>query len=242
MVQDYIALDLETTGLNPSRDRILEIGAVRVKNGCVEETYSTLVDCNMNIPAHITSLTGISNEMLEDARQRGTAAGVEEAVKKLADFCGELPLLGHNIRFDYSFVKQTAVNIGIGFEKDGIDTLRIAREFLPELPSRSLEALCGYYKIAAEEHHRAAADAVSAAKLYHKLAEEFENAEAKAFFPQKLLYRAKKQSPATKFHEMSRVNAKKIKKYFMRPQKGRLFAPEIPAPTSKSRGSSGDSY
>lgn len=201
MIQDYIALDLETTGLNPARDHILEIGAVKVKNGAVDEIYSTLVDCKISIPPHITALTGISNEMLEAGKLEGTAKEPEQAVRELVDFCAKLPLLGHNILFDYSFVKQAAVNLGIHFEKDGVDTLKISRKFLPDLPSRSLEALCSHYQIMAKEHHRAVEDALSAAELYRRLADEFENGEMELFLPQKLIYRVKKQSPITKFQK-----------------------------------------
>lgn len=217
MIQDYVALDLETTGLNPVRDRILEIGAIKVKNGCEAERYATLVDCRMSIPEHITGLTGITNEMLEDARAAGKAPKAEEAVAALAEFCEDLPLLGHNISFDYGFVKQNAANCGIPFEKEGIDTLKIAKIYLNHLPSRSLEALCEYYQIDIETHHRAVEDAKAAAKLYERLFGEYknltegiseENRGTKGrdiipgvFFPQKLIYTIKKQSPITKIQK-----------------------------------------
>lgn len=201
MIQDYVALDLETTGLQPTRDRILEIGALKIKNGCVVDAYATLVDCGTVIPTHITLLTGIRNEMLEQARSQGKAPKAPEAVRMLAEFCEDLPLLGHNILFDYGFVRQCAVNSGISFEKDGVDTLKIARKFLAELPSKSLEALCRHYDIQAEEHHRAVEDARSAARLYEKLAEEFDENGEHVFLPQKLTYSVKKQCPATKFQK-----------------------------------------
>lgn len=201
MIQSYVALDLETTGLNPARDRILEIGAVKIKNGREEGTFSTLVDVRMAVPEHIRRLTGIDNEMIEEARVSGRLMETEDAVRTLIAFCEELPLLGHNILFDYSFVKQAAFNTGQEFEAMGVDTLKIARRFLHDLPSRSLEALCAYYGIDAKEHHRAAEDAYTAAKLYEKLAEAFEEGEERHFCPEMLLYRAKKQCPATKIQK-----------------------------------------
>ena len=129
----YIALDLETTGLSPKSDRILEIGAARVLNGAVEARYSTLINPRMEIPAKITELTGITQEMVKEMPE------IKEAVPELLAFCGDLPLLGHNIMFDYSFVKHSAVNCGFAFEKEGIDTLKISRALLAGLPSRSLQ-------------------------------------------------------------------------------------------------------
>lgn len=218
MIQDFVALDLETTGLNPVRDRILEIGAIKIKNGCAVAEYATLVDCQMNIPAMITGITGITNEMLEQARCEGKAPKAAQAVEELVEFCEDLPILGHNISFDYGFIKQNAVNLGIPFEKDGIDTLKIAKIYLSDLPSRSLEALCAHYGIGSETHHRAVEDAKAAAELYGKLIQEWECVMEQVrrekgegqfvsqelpgvFRPQKLIYTVKKQSPITKIQK-----------------------------------------
>ncbi len=200
MISDYVALDLETTGLNPASDRILEIGAVRIKGGQVEASYSTLVDCVIPIPKKATEITGISNETLQKARSRNDIMTAEAAVEQLIYFCEGLPLLGHQILFDYCFIRQAAANMGREFKKEGVDTLRIARKYLPHLPSKSLESLCTYYKIE-EQHHRALADARAAAALYGRLAEEFDNGEKEDFLPQEMMYRVKKQSPATKFQK-----------------------------------------
>lgn len=127
MIENYIALDLETTGLHPSEDRILEIGAVKVVNGEITDCYETLVNPGMAISPRIQALTGINDAMA------ATGKDTKTAVTELIDFCGDLPLLGHNILFDYSFVKKNAVNLGLTFEKDGVDTLKIARALLPDL-------------------------------------------------------------------------------------------------------------
>ena len=86
---------------------------------------------------------------------------MEEAVKGLLEFCEERPLLGHNLMFDYSFVKHSAVNMGMPFEKQGMDTLKIARVLLPDLESRSLQSLRQYYQIPQQEAHRALEDALT---------------------------------------------------------------------------------
>jgi len=191
MRQTFVALDLETTGLNPSSDRILEIGAVKVINGQVCETYETLINPGMRISSRIEELTGISNEMVIN----GIAPG--EAVRKLVDFCEGFPLLGHNILFDYSFVKRAAVNLNLTFEKKGIDTLKIARNLLPDLESRSLECLCSHFHITQGRAHRAVNDAYAALELYRILKERFPESSEELFEPKELVYKVKKQSSIT---------------------------------------------
>lgn len=191
MIHTYIALDLETTGLSPSDDRILEIGAVKIVEDRETEVFSTIVDPGREVTPRIQELTGISSEM--------AAGGMEyrEAVRRLVEFCGELPILGHNILFDYSFVKRAAVNQNLSFEKEGVDTLKIARRLLPDLEHRSLEYLCTYYRISQERRHRAEDDARSARYLYERLRQEFPDCPGEVFLPGPLVYQVKKQSPIT---------------------------------------------
>lgn len=191
MTDSFVALDLETTGLNPKTDRILEIGALRIVNGCVEGQIKQLVDPQMEIPKRVTQLTGITGEMTQGQPQGA------EAVKALVDFCGDLPLLGHNIIFDYSFVKHQAVNNGLDFEKQGIDTLRIARALLPDGESKSLTALCGRYAIERAAEHRAFDDAQATWELYRILWEESGDGNEVLFEPKPLIYRVKRQGPMT---------------------------------------------
>lgn len=191
MSECLIALDLETTGLNPKKDHILEIGAAKICDGTIVDTYSVFVNPGMKIPEFIVNLTGITDEMAKD----GLSA--REAVKGLIDFVGDGELLGHNILFDYGFVKQNAVNFDLEFEKDGIDTLGIARKFLAELPSRSLESLCAHYGIHQEKRHRAYEDAISAYRLYERMKKEFETVSPGAFWAKPLIYQVKKESVIT---------------------------------------------
>lgn len=191
MMNEYVALDLETTGLEAKKDRIIEIGAVKVKDGVVTEEYGTLINPRMEIPERITALTGISSEMTEGMPY------IEEALRHLTEFCENLPLLGHNIMFDYGFLKHNAVNLGMTFEKEGLDTLKIARTLLPQLPSRSLQNLRAYYQIEQEEAHRALEDAKTTYRLYERLKEEFGEKNAELFVPAPLIYKVKKQGPIT---------------------------------------------
>jgi DNA polymerase-3 subunit alpha (Gram-positive type) len=191
MIYDYIALDVETTGLNPAKDRLLEIGAARIVNGKVCETYSTLINTGIPIPAKIQTLTGITDEMQKDGKR------VDKVIPEFVEFCGDLPVLGHNVSFDFSFLKQNAVNLKLSFEKEALDTLKIARKVLPELPSRKLPDLCAYYHVDPGHSHRALDDALAAHELLWKMWEEFREKAPEAFEKKPLAYAAKKQSPIT---------------------------------------------
>lgn len=191
----YVVVDLETTGLQPARDRILEIGAWKVINGKITEKFWEYVNPQMEISERISELTGISNEMVQDART------ISEILPEFVAFCDGMDLLGHNILFDYSFLKQQAVKMKIPFEKNGIDTLKIARVLLPELESRSLGALCEYFQIPLTHAHRAYYDALATSHLYEKLKERAVDGQESVFEPKELLYKPKKQSPITEFQK-----------------------------------------
>ena len=189
--QDYVSVDLETTGLNPKIDKIIEIGMVIVRNGQVEQEYSTLVNPYQQLRPETVELTGIRDEMIANAPD------VETAVRGFLDFCGGLPLLGHNILFDYSFIKQAAINARLDFEKEAWDTLKIARKALPDLESRSLEALCGYYQIPREHAHRAMDDVLETLALFRKLEEGFSEDHPEWFAAAPLKAKMKREVPAT---------------------------------------------
>lgn len=187
---NYVAFDIETTGLNPKYDKIIEIGAVRVRDGEPAETFSTFVNPAKSLPARIVELTGICDDDV------AAAPYIEEILEAFLQFVGDDVLLGHNILFDYSFVKKAAVNQKRAFEKQGIDTLRIARQFLGDLESRQLGFLCDHYQIALDAH-RALNDAVAAHRLYGILAREYGGQESGIFQPRQLIYTVKKESPST---------------------------------------------
>lgn len=188
MIQDYTAIDIETTGLDPKLEKMIEVGAVKVRNGQITDCFESLVQPGRKLSETITKLTGITDETLKGAPEP------KEVIPKLLDFLGEDILLGHSIMFDYSFLKRAAVNLGFAFEKKGIDTLKIARAKLQNLESRRLDFLCNYYKIP-HQAHRAMEDAKAASILYGKLAEEFY--EERLFTPVTLVYKAKREGPIT---------------------------------------------
>lgn len=191
MIKDYVAVDLETTGLYPKQDRIIEIGALRVRKGEVVETFSSFINPLQRLTDRVTQITGIRDEDLKEAPT------LEDIWKEVFDFLGDDILLGQRILFDYSFLKRIAVNHGFSFERNGIDTLKIARKYLASLESRTLSGLCQYYHIPIRAH-RALEDARATHILYQNLVSDFETEEPDAVFcPQPLLYKVKKESSIT---------------------------------------------
>lgn len=191
ILENYVAIDLEMTGLNAKRDSILEIGAVRVRNKKIEAEYQAMLHPHLELPDEVIELTGITNEMAAGGRE------LDEVFPEIMEFCGDLTLLGHNVIFDYGFLKQAAMNRDVKFEREGIDTLKIARKFLPKDQKKTLQALCDCYGIQREHSHRALDDAKAARELYEILESAYEAAKPGAFSPYPLIYKAKKQSPAT---------------------------------------------
>lgn len=191
MINTYISIDLETTGLNPKKDKITEIGAIKVVDGKTVDTFSTLVNPGRKLEQRIIDLTGIQDSELENAPY------IEEVIPKLMDFFEDMPLLGHSILFDYSFLKKAAVDQKLPFEKKAIDTLKIARKYLADLEHRNLDYLCAYYQIP-HHAHRALADAEATSVLYQKLAELFYAEDEPLFRPEQMIFKVKRDTPATK--------------------------------------------
>ena len=190
-ITELIAVDLEMTGLQVKTDRILEIGAVRLCQGRIVDTFQTFVNPHRKIDARITELTGITPEMVADAPEAG------EALQKFLAFEKDAPLLGHNVIFDYGFLKQQAVNQGITWNREAIDTLKIARKVLKEPEKKSLESLCEYFHIRREHAHRAVDDAKATAELFLLLQDAYQEKEPGLFVPKPLNYKVKKQGPLT---------------------------------------------
>ena len=191
MLKSYIAFDLETTGLSPQEHEIIEIGALKVREGKVVDRFMEFVHPDKPITPMITNITHITNDMVAGARS------CPEVIHDFLSFCEDDVLIGHNVMFDYSFVKCSAVREGLTFEKMGIDTLKIARKVHTDFESKSLGALCDYYHIENPAAHRAYYDALATAKLYQTLAHYFENEDPSLFKPQQLTYKIKKVQPAT---------------------------------------------
>lgn len=154
MPEKYIAVDTETTGLNAGRDRIIEIGAVKVKGRTVVDSYSCLVNPGRTLHPRIVSLTGISDDML---------SGEEDISKVLPEFLrwfDGVPMVGHNLRFDIGFLKAEAASIDECFpDVSTYDTMHLSRKLFPQERRHRLVDLIQRFDIADHEEHRALSDA-----------------------------------------------------------------------------------
>ena len=149
----YIAFDIETTGLDPMYDEIIEIGAIKIENGKEIETFSTLIKPEYEINDFITELTGITNEMVQNAPK------INEVLTRFMDFIKDSIILGHNINFDINFIYDNLINEDMHpITNDFIDTLRLSRRLLPELKHHRLSDLANYYNIDTTGSHRSLTD------------------------------------------------------------------------------------
>jgi DNA polymerase-3 subunit alpha (Gram-positive type) len=161
-----VVLDFESTGLNTGKARIIEIGAVKLEGGTVTDSYDQLVNPGEALGPRITEITGISDSMLEG---QPTAA---EALPKLLEFIGDLPIAAHNAHFDGSLLKAELARLGLTCSVPVLDTLAYARRIYPQLKSFRLAALCKHLGVSLKNAHRAVHDATATA---HCLARMFED-------------------------------------------------------------------
>jgi DNA polymerase-3 subunit alpha (Gram-positive type) len=199
-MNDYIVLDIETTGLSPEYNKITEISAIKIIGGQIDETYEQLINPETMIPKEITAITGINDEMVQNQPT------ISEVMVDFTNYCEDYVLIGHNIIFDYSFLKFNAMNSGLSFEKRGIDTLFIAKKYLGNLKSRSLSALCDYYQITRDQQHRAYDDALATYKLFQILEEYYKEEEYKIFEPKPLQWKPRKVEGITNRQELYLVS------------------------------------
>ncbi|MCX6030209.1 MAG: exonuclease domain-containing protein [Chloroflexi bacterium] len=162
MPRTFVALDLETTGLNPDRDAIIEVGAIKFRDDEPVDRLTTLVNPGRPIPYEIQQLTGISNEDVLGQPRFDQVAG------PLMRFVGSLPVVGHSVSFDLGFVRAR----GLLNDNVGLDTWELATILLPNLPGYSLRALAGRFALSIPGQHRAADDATTTGHLFLRLCEQ----------------------------------------------------------------------
>ena len=159
-----IVLDTETTGLDYTRERIIEFAAVRLENGKIVDEYQTLINPHQHIRKSSMAIHGISEDMVKDAPTE------EEALPKILEFIGDYPIVAHNAIFDYSFLNEAKKRVmGAPLENPRIDTQAMFKEIAPDLESHGLEALTQRFNVELNNHHRAMADTMGLALAYPKL-------------------------------------------------------------------------
>lgn len=159
----YIVYDFETTGFNPSEAEPIEIAAIALENGEISDRFSSLIKPQKTIPPHITKLTGIDNQMVENAPAK------EKVAKRFKAFIGTSPRIAHNAHFDESFLKAF---VKAPPQVDVCDTLELAYFIRPDLPSASLASLIELYRIKNEGQHRALNDVEMTIEVMHRLFSE----------------------------------------------------------------------
>ena len=158
----FVVFDIETTGFSPLKNRIIEIGAVKVQNGQIIDRFSEFVNPEVPIPFRIEKLTSINDEMVMNAPTR------DVIIPKFLEFCEGCVLVGHNVSFDISFINQNCKELGISAEFTTVDTLGISRVFFPLQSKHTLDAVAKTLNISLEHHHRAVDDAECTALIFLK--------------------------------------------------------------------------
>ena len=161
----YVVFDLETTGFSSIKDKIIEIGAVKVENGVITDKFSTFVNPKVPIPFEITNLTGITDDMVMEAPD------IETILPQFLEFVGDAVLVAHNASFDVSFIEQNCRYQDITPDFTSVDTVAMARILLPTLSKFKLNVVANALHISLENHHRAVDDAGATAEIFVKFVE-----------------------------------------------------------------------
>jgi len=169
----FAVIDVETTGLSPRRNKLIEIHALRIDKKGKTKTFSSLINPGTSIPSFITRLTGITNDMVADSPP------VSEVITNLANFLSEDDIIvGHNVSFDMRFLNHNFTEIlGRPIENQTLCTLRLARRVYPELCSYRLKDLCDELKIESDSFHRAGVDVEVTKELMYNLYDALKKAE-----------------------------------------------------------------
>ena len=165
----FVVFDLETTGFSPSKNQIIEIGAVKVVNGSITERFSTFVNPKVPIPFEIEQLTSINDDMVLDAPT------IDEILPKFMEFCQDAVMVAHNADFDMSFIKHNCSALGLECEKTVLDTVALSRVLLPALNRFKLDTVAKALNVSLAHHHRAVDDAACTAEIFVRLVEMLRN-------------------------------------------------------------------
>ena len=162
---EFVVFDVETTGFSAENDSIIEIGAVKVKDMKITDSFSAFVNPGRHIPERIVELTGIDDDMVKDA------PSIDTVIKEFCEFIGDADLVAHNAKFDTSFIRNAMSRNGLNYSYSSIDTVELARALSLDVKNYKLNTLAAYFKINLENHHRACDDARATGEILIKLFE-----------------------------------------------------------------------
>lgn len=166
VLPNYTVLDIETTGLDPSFDEIIEVSAIRVRKGVIAESFSSLIKASNPIDDFISELTGITNEMLD------SAPSISDVLPAFFEFVGDDVVVGHNVNFDINFLYDNADYLRLSpFKNDFIDTMRLSRKLFPEMENHKLGTVAKHLHIQQQNAHRAAADCDTTNSIYQTISQ-----------------------------------------------------------------------
>lgn len=162
---DVAVVDIKTTGFSPLREEIIELSAVKIINGKIEDLFQTFVKPSKSVPGKIHELTGIDDLMVRDAPT------IDVVIPKFIEFVDDAIIVGHNASFDMGFIEESTSKLGIAFEYKSIDTLALSRLLWPELNGYSLDNITKICGVDLINHHRTIDDARATAEAYLKMVE-----------------------------------------------------------------------
>jgi DNA polymerase III epsilon subunit family exonuclease len=159
---NYVCIDVETTGLLPDADEIVEVSAVRYRNNEISDTFTTLINPKIHISSRITKINGISDDMVKDS------PFIYDAMPKLIEFIGTDAIVAHNMPFDYKFLAATAEKVNLKFNPYTVDTLTLSRKAFKDIENHKLQTLAKELNIPVSQAHRSESDAIVCGYLLQK--------------------------------------------------------------------------
>jgi len=167
ITENFTVVDLETTGFNPLKNKIIEIAAIRIRNREIDDIFHSYINPQIQISPIITNITGIDNNLVE------AEPTIDDVICDFLDFVDEDIILGHNVTFDISFLFNAAWEFaGVEFNNDYIDTLTWSRKMLPNLYNHRLSTIANYLGIKGRQDHSALSDCKTTMQVYSFMAKK----------------------------------------------------------------------
>lgn len=167
---DYTVIDIETTGLSPDKNNIIELSAIKIRNNKIIDTFTELINPREKINGFVSNLTGITNLMVQKADI------IENVLPKYMNFISDDIVLGHNVKFDIRFIsKNLEKYFNDKFKNESMDTMRLSRRYCTDITSHKLSNLANYFNIDSTGHHRGLKDCEMTYYVYEGIKNKYIN-------------------------------------------------------------------